>query len=380
MSLRIVWHGNSPTVNSGYGKMTALFAPRIVGLGHEIAAISSPYSHSGCPVTWNDIPVLGCARDSAGNDILPQNHEYFKADLTITLADPFGLKGCASIMEDINVAMWFPVDCSPLGIGDAAVLRDSRATPIAMSRFGWNILTNEGVEPLYVPHGVDTEIYSPGDPMPYRDAVPGITEDTFVIGMVAMNRDPVRKGFPEQLLAFSVFHARHPNSFLVIHSSTGGGLNLAAIATQLGISTAVSFPDTYSYELSLITEEQLAGFYRGLDVLSMCSYGEGFGLPLIEAQACGIPVITTEFSATAELCGAGWSVTGTSWWSNGHQSWWLRPDVEDIVNAYEMAWQAREQGNLPKKQAREFAMQYDADRVTELYWKPCLTQLEESIR
>ena len=380
VSLRIVWHSNSPTNPTGYGKQTALFVPRIVELGHEIAAISAPYSFGGCPIEWNGIPILGCARDSAGNDVLPQNHEYLKADLTITLADAFGLEKCAGIMQDINVAMWFPVDCNPLGRGDAAVLRESQAIPIAMSNFGKGVLENEGAEPLYVPHGVNTEIYSPGDPMPYRDTVPGITEDTFVVGMVAMNRDPVRKGFQEQLLAFSVFHQHHPDSFLVIHSSPSSPtLNLNAMAVKLGITGAIAFPDSYPYELNLIGEEQMATWYRGLDVLSLCSYGEGFGLPLIEAQACGIPVITTEFSAMAELCGAGWSVTGTSWWSDGHQSWWLRPDVEDIVNAYEMAWRARESGNLPKKQARDFAMQYDADRVAELFWQPALEEIEERI-
>ena len=379
VSLRIVWHSNSPLNPTGYGKQTALFVPRIIELGHEVAAISAPYSFGGIPIEWNGIPITGCARDSAGNDILPQNHEYLKADLTITLADAFGLEKCASIMRDINVAMWFPVDCNPLGRGDAAVLRESQAIPIAMSLFGKGVLEAEGAEPLYVPHGVDTKVYSPGDGSAYRDMIPGITDDTFVIGMVAMNRDPVRKGFQEQLLAFSVFHSRHPDSFLVIHGSPGGGSNLTAMANKLGISTAISFPDTYSYELNLISEEQLAGFYRGLDVLSMCSYGEGFGLPLIEAQACGIPVITTEFSAMAELCGAGWTVTGTSWWSDGHQSWWLRPDVEDIVNAYEMAWQAKERGDLPKTQAREFAMQYDTDRVAELFWAPALDEIEKRI-
>ena len=378
--MRLVWHSNSPTNNTGYGKMTALFVPRIAALGHEIAAIAAPYSFGGSPITWNDIPILGTGKDPAGNDILPQNHEYFKADLTLVLADAFGLKKCAPIMRDINVAMWFPVDCSPLGTGDAAVLRESQAIPVAMSSFGKHILEDEGAEPLYVPHGIDTAVYSPGDPSAYRDTIPGVTQDTFVIGMVAMNRDPVRKGFQEQLLAFSRFHAKHPDSFLAIHSSpVSPNLNLSAMMARLGIMNAVTFPDAYSYDLSLITEQQLAAFYRGLDVLSFCSYGEGFGLPLIEAQACGIPVITTDASATSELCGAGWLVRGTPWWTDGHQGWWMRPDADDIMNAYELAWQARERGVLPKKQAVDFASQFEADRVTELFWKPALNFIEERI-
>ena len=62
-----------------------------------------------------------------------------------------------------------------------------------------------------------------------------------------------------------------------------------ALAARLGIGKWVTYPDQYAYDTNLITREQLAAWYRGLDVLSICSYGEGFGLPLIEAQAAGIP-------------------------------------------------------------------------------------------
>lgn len=379
--MRLVWQSNSPTNNSGYGKQTALFVPRIASLGHEIAAISSPYSFGGSPVEWNGIPILGTARDMSGNDTIIPNHEYCKADLTIILADPFSLLKAARELAQIPLAMWFPVDCNPLGKGDATVLRESRAVPIAMSSFGHHVLSEEGAEPLYVPHAVDTSIFRPGDPAAYRETVPGISEDTFVVGIVAMNRDMNRKGFQEQLLAFSRFHRRHPDTFLAIHSTPGAnpGLNLAAMAGQLGITSAVTFPDSYSYDLSLITDIQLAGFYQGLDVLSLCSYGEGFGLPLIEAQACGIPVITTDASAMSELCGGGWLVSGTPFWAEGHQSWWKRPDADDIEQAYEAAWNAREDGTIGqiRKAALEFAQLYEVDRVFEAYWKPVLTVLEE---
>ena len=379
--MRIVWHSNSPTTNSGYGKQTALFVPRIAELGHEIAAIASPYSFGGSPIEWNGIPILGTARDIAGNDIILRNHEYFKADLTITLADPFGLLRAAKELSQINLASWFPVDCDPLGYGDATFLRDSGTVPIAMSRFGQQVLENEGAEPLMVPHGVDLDIYHPG-PRDYRDTLPGVTDDTFVVGLAAMNRDPNRKGFYEQFAAFAKFHAAHPDSFLAVHSSPGGGkgLNLHGMAYQLGITGAVGYPDGYCYDLGLITEEGMASWYNGLDVLSLCSYGEGFGLPLIEAQACGIPVITTDASAMSELCGAGFLVSGTPFWTDGHTSCWVRPDVDDIVQAYEGAYAAWQRDALPKKHAWEFAKQYAVDRVFEEHWVPCLDAIQDRLQ
>ena len=79
------------------------------------------------------------------------------------------------------------------------------------------------------------------------------------------------------------------------------------MAARLGITAAVGYPDSYSYDMGMITPEQMASWYNGLDILSLCSYGEGFGLPLIEAQACGGPGRRRQMlRATAELCGGGW--------------------------------------------------------------------------
>lgn len=378
--MRIVFHSNAPWNNSGYGIQTALFVPRIASLGHEIL-ISAPYSFGASVLEWEDFTVFGCSRDNAGNDTLISTYEYFNADLLITLCDPFGLMKCASGLQQLNTVMWFPVDTNPLGEGDVAVLRESEALPIAMSTFGAGVLRSEGADPLYVPHGVNTKIFRPGDPQSFRDTIPQIGDDTFVIGMCAMNRDTNRKGISEQMLAFAGFHARHPDSVLALHTApvNNPGLNLHGMAARLGISGAVVFPDEYTYEMGIITGEQMATWYNGLDLLSMCSYGEGFGLPLIEAQACGIPVITTNAASMAELCGAGWTVSGTPFWAPGHGAWWIRPDVTEIEQGYEMAFQSREQGNLPKKQAREFAMCYDADRVFKDFWVPCLKDLENRI-
>ena len=379
--MRLIVHSNAPWNRSAYGKQTALLVPRLAALGHEIAAIAAPYTFGGTVLEHDGIPVIPCARDTAGTDVFTANYEHFKADLCITLCDPFGLMKCAEDMAKINVAMHFPVDCNPLGEGDVYVLRESQAIPVAMSQFGTQVLRSEGCDPLYAPHCVDTGIYRPGDKMAFRDTVPGIGPDSFVVGMVAMNRDLNRKGWGETLLAFSRFHARHPDSWLALHTSpvNNPGLNLKAMAERLGIGAVTTWPDSYCYDLGIITEEQMAIWYNGLDILSLCSYGEGFGLPLIEAQACAVPVVTTDASAMSELCGGGWLVSGTPFWAPGHNAWWKRPDADDIEAAYEAAYQAREDGTLPKKPAHDFAQLYEADRVFGQHWVPVMKELEERI-
>ncbi|HTQ88665.1 MAG TPA: glycosyltransferase [Streptosporangiaceae bacterium] len=350
--------------------------PRLAALGHEVV-ISAPYSFGGAPLDWGGHVVEGAVRDQCGNDILGARYDFHQADLLITLCDPFGLNGCAKDLASRNVAMWFPIDCDPMGELDVTVLRDSQAIPIAMSEFGQRVLRGEGADAsLRVPHGVDTVLFHPGDQADYRGPAE-IGEDTFVIGICAMNRDHIRKGWHEQILAFARFHEKHPDSVLSLHTAAVNpqGLNLAGMCARLGITDAVRFPDDYAFATGLIGREQLATWYRGLDILSNCSYGEGFGIPLIEAQASGIPVVCTDASAMPELCGAGWLVSGTPFWAPGPGSWWVRPDVDDIVDAYEAAWQAKQDGTLPKLRAREFALLYEADRVLMEFWVPALAAI-----
>jgi glycosyltransferase involved in cell wall biosynthesis len=113
----------------------------------------------------------------------------------------------------------------------------------------------------------------------------------------------------------------------------------------------------------------------------MASRGEGFGCPIVEAQSAGTPVICTDGSAMSELCGAGWVVSSTPDWEDGHCGWWQRPDVDDIEQAYEAAWQAREDGGMPalKKAARDYATLFDIDRVFQQYMIPVLGQIEDRI-
>jgi len=55
--------------------------------------------------------------------------------------------------------------------------------------------------------------------------------------------------------------------------------------------------------LDYIEREHLPGLYRGARLLLFPSWMEGFGLPLLEAMACGTPVVTSGCSAMPEVAG-----------------------------------------------------------------------------
>ena len=55
--------------------------------------------------------------------------------------------------------------------------------------------------------------------------------------------------------------------------------------------------------LGYIEEEDLAGLYAGASLFVLPSFDEGFGLPVLEAMACGTPVIVSNGGGLCEVIG-----------------------------------------------------------------------------
>jgi glycosyltransferase involved in cell wall biosynthesis len=354
-------------------------------LGHEVV-IYANYGLTGAGSVWNGIPVLPAAFDGTGCDILGAHVQSTQPDLVIILADAWPLNPQVLKALPCPVAVWMPVDCGKaegepesaltLGAADARMLRASGAVPVAMSRHGEKALREAGFSPLYVPHAVDVQIFKPAADREALREQWGVT-GRFVIGINGANKDGIRKGYAEQLLAFSRFRRRHPEALLLIHAlpqQPGCQLDIEALARRVGIADAVLFSDKYKYAAGLLSPADMAGWYGVLDLYSGCAYAEGFGVPLIEAAACGTPVVTTDASAMTELRGPGWLVGGEPYWNPVHEAWWLKPSVKAIDRAYE---KAHKLAASKRTAAREFALGYDADAILLDYFKPALGAIME---
>ena len=379
--MRILVNSNAPFLKTGYGIQTGQLVRHLAAAGHEVT-ISSPYSFFGNAFEWEGFTVLPGGLDAFGSDVIDAHYRYAEAELLITLCDVFAMD--AKKLKPLNVAHWMPVDCNPLGALDKIKLEQSGGTPIAFSRFGEAKLREAGWEPLFAPHGIDTGLFSPpADRDELRDSM-GIGANTYLIGTCAINKDGGnRKALPELMLAFAKFHRRHPDSMLALHSVINakqiGGYNLQSIAASLGIEDCVMFPDQHAYTSGLISNELMADWFGCLDLYSGCSLAEGFGLPSLEAQACGVPVVVTDGSAMSEMCGSGWKVKGEPYWSAGHEAWWTRPSVKGILDAFEEAYAEWPLNEARGKEAREFALGYNADAVFGRYWLPVLGELENMV-
>ena len=200
--------------------------------------------------------------------------------------------------------------------------------------------------------------------------------------MVAANKgNPSRKCFAETLQAFKALHDRHPDALLYLHTEISGlfdGVNLPDLIDAVGVPrSAVMFPDQYRVLHYPYPPERMAQIYSALDVLVSPSAGEGFGLCVLEANACGVPAIVSDFSAQPEVCGAGWVVSGYRKYTP-LKAWQFNPDVDDIVDALRRAF-AMSPGAREELAGRAVAhaAEYDVLRVVEEYMLPALEQARE---
>ena len=382
--MRILFHSNSPWASTGYGNQTRLFVPRIKALGHEIA-ISAFYGLEGGVLNLGGILVLPRGRTPYGQDIAAEHAVNFQADILITLIDAWVYDPVQMQAGGVKWCPWFPIDQEPI---PPPVLKPvTRAyRRIVFSKFGERMINDAGLDCYYVPHGCETQVFKPIDRVQARERM-GLPLDKFIVGMVAANKGvPPRKSFFENITAFAEFHKKHPDSMLYLHTSPGtyqgaNEANLIEFIEYVGLKGGqdVKLPNPYQL-WNGFPDDAMVDLYNAFDVFQLVSMGEGFGIPILEAQACGCPVIVGDWTAMSEMCFSGWKVDKKDtipFWTP-LASYQFIPKVGAIVERLEAAYRARGDSSY-RERARSGAVKYDADKVTEKYWKPVLAEIEADV-
>lgn len=381
--MRINWFSNAPWGPSGYSNQTALFVPRIKDLGHDLS-ITAFWGLQGGRLDWNGVPVFSGAFDPHGQDIMGFYAKMWKADILLTLYDTWVMNLDGPHMDGIPFVPWFPVDHDTMPDGVYERLKRAMVA-IAYSKSGVEAAKDRGLDVEYVPHGVDTDLFQPRMREVARKQI-GLPQDCFLASIVAMNKGiPPRKAWPQQLQAFSIFHKKHPDSKLYLHTLMTpevGGYNLWDLVKMLGIEDAVVVPEQFQY-IAGYPPEFIADVYNASDVLMSATMGEGFGIPILEAQACGTPVIVGDWTSMGELCFAGWKLdkkTEAIPYITQLAAAQFVPSVDAIVDRLEQAYDMANEDRMKlREQAREGAMAYDADVVTQEYWVPTLKVVEDAL-
>lgn len=105
------------------------------------------------------------------------------------------------------------------------------------------------------------------------------------------------KNLERLLHAYAVVRKNHPALRLVMTGRpVPGYTNMIEMARRLHLEESVLFP-------GYVSDDLLPALYAGAQSFIFPSLYEGFGLPALEAAACGVPVVTSNVASTQELLG-----------------------------------------------------------------------------
>ncbi len=108
-----------------------------------------------------------------------------------------------------------------------------------------------------------------------------------------------RKNLPGLLKAFKLFLRSHPATQLVL----AGRIDTSFV--DIGEEIRTMDLRDHVVQTGFVSDRQKAALYRGSLGLVFPSYYEGFGIPVIEAQGLGVPVLTSNTSSLPEVAGEG---------------------------------------------------------------------------
>lgn len=400
-SLRILYSSNAPWAASGYGVQGKSLLPRLAELptinGRHNIGVFAWYGLQGGIHHVDGFRIYPAGRDAYGNDIVGAHVRHFEADVLISLIDVWVMQDTANKIKPALWCPWLPIDHDPV---PEKVLESLQGAylPLTYSKWGHELLKKAGIENRYIPHGIEpgvfrvlqgrrsqVEDFRRQFGLDNRNGLPHLTV------MVAANKGyPDRKAFQVQVRAWAQFAADKPDARLYIHTEPTnmyGGLELAKLCANLGVADRVIFPDRYQYFLGM-PAEMLALLYNAADVFLGASMSEGFGIPIIEAQACGTPVIVTDFSSMPELVRWGYKVPPRDMFWTPMNSWQAWPDVEGIREALELLWDEWRMDGAPSsewplskrlKVSQQIHDEFSWDAIVRDQWAPLMTELADAV-
>lgn len=219
---------------------------------------------------------------------------------------------------------------------------------LTYSDWGFNVLKSSGREntPLVCPAyaGVDIDTFKPpADKREHKQKF-GFAPDSIIIGMVARNQK--RKLFYDLIEAFAQWIYKNKSkghlalvnkTFLYLHTSyPDQGWDLGKAIQEFNVGNKVlmtylckncntAFPSFFAGELCYckkcnklaaqppnanthVPRHILSGIMQLFDLHVQYSISEGFGMPSVEAMACGVPVAATRYSAMEDYFNAPYSI------------------------------------------------------------------------
>jgi glycosyltransferase involved in cell wall biosynthesis len=382
---------------SAYSKHSFEICTRFAALGHKVAHIPMGFANFMGKTVYKNVLVYNSdAIDGFGETVAVPDYIEFKADMLITNKEPWVFQSIHRWA--INFVPMAIIDHAPVS-GQILSRLGTAFKVIAISRFGQRELKKAGFESVYIPLGVRTDIYRPFDKAASKKAF-FLSPDEFVVGIVAMNRS--RKMIPQMLRGYKRFLEQNPDvkSHMMLWTNVlpsrpptdtsqgvaDVGVNLVTEIHELGLGDKVNWikwDDVEKMgglpEFDPTGSQDMVRLYNSFDVNLLCSGGEGAGLPYLEANACGVPSLYTNYAAAPEYAGpSGIPVNAENYVIiNTPGTRYYLADIDGIAEALRKVYDA-DREKLAKR-CRAFAEKMSWGKVMEDYWVPFLSECQEEL-
>ena len=387
--MRFLWLSNGIYTNSGYATQSRDLLTRFQKDGWNIAQIAN-HGVESSTTTIDGIKIYPRLGDVYGTEGIIHHSKDFKADVVFVMLDLFVLDPnilAQAQQQGIKIIPWIPIDQEPVIPGILNNLKYVYKI-LTFSKYGQETLEKEGYASRLILEGVDTGIFKPMDKQEVRTKL-GIPQDVFLFGMIGANKEnPPRKGYQEAMEAFAMFAKNHPEARLFVHSqqiNPGGGFPVSEFAHHLGISDKMMYMDQYKASYGS-DSYQIAKEINSFDVQLHPSMTEGFGMLVVESQACGVPPIINRTTSMPELViedKTGYICeTGKKWWRNS-QGYIYFADVPSLHDKMEKAYtdlkNPKTKESIAKKARQNILDNYNIETIVREDWNPFLESLQEEI-
>lgn len=244
------------------------------------------------------------SNDPLGVPRIPELVSKLRPDLIVVQNDPWHVKRYVKAAGNVPVTAIVAVDGKNCRGTELNGLRSA----IFWTQFGMHEARAGGYTgpAAVIPLGVDLTSYYPMDKrecrrsLPFNEADLNRLENAFIVGNV--NRNQPRKRMDLTMLYFAewIRSKSIDDAYLYLHVGPTGdvGYDIYQLARYLGISNRLVHIEPVAGEGETI--DGMRKTYNCMDVVASTSQGEGWGLPALEAMACGVPVMAGDWSAMGE--------------------------------------------------------------------------------
>lgn len=386
----MVW-SNPPWSPTGYGQQCAQLVMSFSELGHDVDVGMSYGMFGGSQPLPTGGQAFGMGyRPPYGEDRLPTlalNNNY---DLILALANSWAMDAplWAELKARAGCELWSydPIERWAPVTEQVNWYEQTGAKMVAMTKHAAESARAAGIDVLTVaPHTLD-EAYQPTKP---DRKLFGLPEGVPIIGMIGANTGARqgwhRKGYDTAFVALRQLREidTYKNAVMWIHAAVSdaqSGTDLAKMAHQAGLEAdecLMFTPQQLQYQP--LTPSGLAQAYACMDVFLNPSKAEGFGVPVVEAQACGVPVVATGNLGTSEVVRLGSLLRHNVPLYDTTQLGYVDVPSPDEVVEHLVRWLGKpptaKQRAAKSKQVRAL---FNRERVRDSVWKPLLDGLPEA--